>query len=501
MKPHKVARPVRLHLSWRRNGDSFDIPLAVNRLLAHNYRVWCCLDSLGKVEAGDYLFDGPPNLAERLYGLGLSTTRWMGWLPQGAEFLEPPRVTLLAGRASAYPYFAYYALCLTRLGLSYDPVGGIEIARGALGGSNLFVLPGGFATWGLDTAEAAPGADAAVRTFLEGDGACIGSCGGAYYLSAGRPGWTGTAWSRPRYTHEYLQSGTGVVSLRLADPMLGLGCPTTVEMPYFHGPIYEDLGPELEIAAVFSSLCLPGRLAIDNPLNIRRFRREMEGRPAILRAQGPRGRAILFSPHPEMGDLVRKYVALDGYVRRYVSIRGRRTMEETLQAYRPLESPAFRLVLNAVHALMIGSLFRQKRPASEPVKAGAHPLPPLAGLRSFRETADAMLASLRLPRPVGHGAVVRSVAEDLGDRLAPAANKLEKALRMLSEAPSAEGQRILGAWDHLARQGTEVLAQGGLSRRPVAERLMHVELAICLWDAWRRLIEAELLLAPAGPRP
>ncbi len=96
--------------------------------------------------------------------------------------------------------------------------------------------------------------------------------------------------------------------------------------------------------------------------------------------------------------------------------------------------------------------------------------------------------------------MVRTVAGDLADRLAPAANALAEVLRRLSLAPGAEGQRILGAWDHLARQGTEVLAQGWLSGRPVAERLMHVDLAICLWDAWRRLIEAELLLAPAGSR-
>ncbi len=496
-----MPRPVRLHLSWRRNGDSLDIALAVNSLLAHNHPAWWCLKPSGAVEPGDYLVEGPPDLPARLAALGLSAVPWPGRLPQGAQPLERPRVSLLAGRASAYPSFAYFALCLARLGLSYDPVGGPEIVRGAMRAANLFVLPGGFATWGLDTAEAAAGADAAVRAFLESGGACIGSCGGAYYLSAGRPAWTGTAWARPRYTHEYLQSGTGIVSLKLADRVLGLGCPTTVELPYFHGPIYDEVGRGSAVAAVFHSLCLPGRLAIDNPLEGRRFRREMAGRPAILRARGPRGRAVLFSPHPEMGDLVRKYIALDGYVRRYVSIRGRRTMEETLQAYKPLDSPAFRLVLNAAHALMMEKAGRRPRNTPEPAKGGMHPAHPLSGLRSFRRAAGEILASIRLSQSAGHGAVVRTVAEDLADRLPPAANSLAKVLRRLSGAPGAEGQRILGAWNHLARQGTEVLAQGWLSRRPVAERLMHVELAICLWDAWRRLIEAELLLAPAGSRP
>lgn len=163
-----MARPVRLHLSWRRNGDGLDVAFAVNRLLAHGRPVWWCLKPSGTAEPGDYLVEGPPSLAEHLTALGLSTDRWASRVPRGACPLETPRVSLLAGHASAYPYFAYYALCLTRLGLTYDPVGGGEIAGGALTGANLFILPGGFAIWGLDKSEAAPGADAALRAFLEG---------------------------------------------------------------------------------------------------------------------------------------------------------------------------------------------------------------------------------------------------------------------------------------------------------------------------------------------
>src|SRR3974390_2682110 len=145
-------------------------------------------------------------------------------------------------------------LCLTRLGLSYDPVSGAEILRDGLHGANIFVLPGGFAIWGLDMSEQSPGADGVVREFLERGGACIGSCGGAYYLSAGRPGWTGTAWTRPRYTHEYLQSGAGIRSLKLEDHQLGVGCPPTMEVPYYHGPIYDEAGPGSEVAATFDGI-------------------------------------------------------------------------------------------------------------------------------------------------------------------------------------------------------------------------------------------------------
>jgi len=73
-----MARPVRLHLSWRRNGDNLDVALAVNRLLAHNHPVWWCLKLAGTVEAGDYLLEGPSGLAERLSALNVSTVRWSG---------------------------------------------------------------------------------------------------------------------------------------------------------------------------------------------------------------------------------------------------------------------------------------------------------------------------------------------------------------------------------------------------------------------------------------
>jgi hypothetical protein len=189
-------------------------------------------------------------------------------------------VRLFAGTASQFPYFAYYALCLLRLGIDYVPCDGAALARGALDDANLLILPGGFATWGIDAAEDAPGADARVRAFLARGGAAIGSCGGAFYLSAGRPGWTGTAQAKPLYTHEYLQSGVGIVAIALRPGPLAFGCAPTMEMPYYHGPLYDVLGSGIDVAATFHALALPGRLAIDNPLDRERFERDVAGKPA-----------------------------------------------------------------------------------------------------------------------------------------------------------------------------------------------------------------------------
>ena len=46
-----MARPALLHLSWRRNGDGYDVALAVNRLLAHNHPVWWFVTASGILEA------------------------------------------------------------------------------------------------------------------------------------------------------------------------------------------------------------------------------------------------------------------------------------------------------------------------------------------------------------------------------------------------------------------------------------------------------------------
>jgi hypothetical protein len=71
----------------------------------------------------------------------------------------------------------------------------------------------------------------------------LASCGGAYYLSRGRPAWLGVAAARPVFTQEYLSTGVGVVTCALAPGPHRLGLPPTLEIPYYHGPVYDELGP------------------------------------------------------------------------------------------------------------------------------------------------------------------------------------------------------------------------------------------------------------------
>lgn len=464
-------------LTWRTNGDGFDVALVAHRLLRHGAPAWWMPNPAEGLEAGDYLVDLTPAQAAAVqaFGVALGEARPV---PAGARPLKPLRAALFSGRASRYPYDAYYALALMRLGIEFFPVDGRSIAAGALDAANLFVIPGGFATWGIDAAEDAPGADAACRRFLDRGGAAIGSCGGAYYLSAGRPGWTGTADAKPLYTHEYLQSGVGVVDLKLAPGPLRAGCPPTIEVPYYHGPIYSEIGENVDVLASFANLVLPGSVAIDNPLDHDRFARDMAGRPAILRADGPRGRAILFSPHPEMGDLLRKYIALDGYVRRYLPVRGFDTLRDTMRHYRISDAPSFRLLSNAVDWLS------EDVPAAPEADAG--PVPPSAA--DLARTLELRLSKLPAAGDADMAQLVQFLASDLRERLDDGARRVEAAARGATSFATA--------WTHLRDAALARAEQA--APMPAAQELMEAELAAALMQGFARAAECDRLLGEAG---
>jgi hypothetical protein len=458
-------------ISWRVNTDSFDVALAVHRLLEAGETVWWLTDAGGGAEAGDYLIERDDGT---LGSLGVSTRAFAGGVPAGAVRLNMPRVALFTGEATGYPYYAYYSLCLLRLGLSYVPVDGQAIAAGALDSVDVFIIPGGFATWGLDAAEDAPGADAAMRRFLERGGSAIGSCGGAFYLSAGRPGWTGTANAKPRFTHEYLKSGVGLVNVSLAPGRLSLGLPPTLEIPYYHGPLYDELGEGISVAGRFRDLVMAGHIGIDNPLDEDKFARTMAGQPAILKAEGPRGRAVLFSPHPEMGDLLRKYTALDGYARQYLPIRGLPVLRDTMRHYRTTDSPSFRLVLNAIHDLSADqTMVARSVPArqTDAVAAGAIAAKLLHRLEAL-SPADADLQEL-----------VADIVLRLRGRIEPAAARAD-------DCPKD------AVWAHLA--GAMDRHASANAAKPLAQDLMEIELAAGLMEVWARLHEREPAKAGAS---
>lgn len=473
-----------LHLAWRRNLDGFDLALAANRLAARGVPLWWLGGSGPHHEPGDYLCDLTLDLTERLVGFGIVVEPWSEPLPDDAVAIAHPRIALFVGAASRYPFFAYYAMALARLGFDFEPVGVAAIADGALARFDLLLLPTEFSVWGLDAAEGVAGADAAVREFLGNGGAAIGSGGGAFYLSSGRPGWTNTALVRPVFTHEYLRTGVGVVSVRLGADSIGFGCPPTVEMPYYHGPVFAELDRAVSVAGTFDRLVMPGHLFVANPLDDGFFRREMAGHTAILRAETRRGRAVLFSANPEMGDLVRKYIALDAYVARYLPIRGETAMADTLRHYRPLDTPSWRLILNAIHSLML----RFAPPRVVPA-APVPPQPPTPKTRLIH-ALDTALHGFKIDDGAPLRAVIGAVCDDLRARLTAVGWRLE-AVEAAFAALDPPAPAIRYLWAGCEEAALAALAEGAQSERPLAERLAEFEIALVLAEAWCRLAEGE----------
>jgi hypothetical protein len=480
------------HLAWRRNLDGFDLALMANRLASRGAPLWWLGASGPKHERGDYLCDVDLHDSVRISGFGIIATRWTEPMPEDVVAVAHPRIALFAGAASSFPFFAYYAMALARLGFDFELVDGAAIAKGALARFDLLVLPTEFPVWGLDAAEGVSGADAAVREFLAGDGAAIGSGGGAFYLSTGRPGWTNTALVRPVYTHEYLRTGVGIVSLKLGTDSIAFGCPPTLEMPYYHGPVFAELDRAVSAAANFDRLVMPGHLFVANPLHEEFFRREMLGHAAIIRAESRRGRAILFSANPEMGDLVRKYIAFDGYVAHYLAIRGEAAMADALRYYRPLDAPSWRLILNAIHSLML----RFAPPGAMP----AGPVPAQPPQPKVRLTAALDTALRRMP--LADDAPLRMLATVVRDDMRARVKALRERLEIVETAfsmldPPAPGIRY--QWAGCEQAALSAIADATKTERPLPERLARIETGLVLAEAWCRLAEAERHFGKAVP--
>ena len=463
-------------LGWYDNGDRLDVAVVANRLVACGSRVTRpAVTREGDSGDYDYVIDVPAALAEalRLRGFVLRDADRMPEAPR----VMPMRAVVLSGKASAYPYYGYYALALSRLGIAYRSVAGADIATGALDGENILVLPGGFSNWSLDAKEETEGADQAVRAFFLDGGAAVVSCGGAYYLAKGRPTWLGLADARPNITQDYLRTGVGITTCRIADGPLRRGLPPTLEIPYFHGPAFDEIGSNCRALAHFRDLVTSGRLFIDNPLTPDTFATHMKERIAILSTDGPRGRAILFSPHPEMGDLLAKYMLLESYIPHYLPIRGAQVMQETLTAARPEELRSYLLVLNAMEMMAAdaraGAIAVTETELERAKTAGS----------SLRNLARAWHDRSKLLRPSdgGMGELERFLLAGFERRLPKAIDQLSSALDQLPVA-GRDGPRLAASFAAIA---DDALASwhAPTDRRP-AELLLELELALLLIESW-----------------
>jgi hypothetical protein len=484
-------------LRWSDNRQSCAVAVLAYRLAARGFVVRLVENDTVAMRAGDYLIEASDEVRCAVVA---SELEWISVVasevPDATHVVRVPRIAIFGGAACAYPYSGYYAHSLASLGLPFDVLDGAPVAAGALDKFDLLMLPGGFETWGLDRNENTAGIDGAIRRFIARGGACIASCGGAFYLSEGRPHWLGVARASPRYSHEYLRSGAGLVSIELDDGPLARGCAPIVEMPYYHGPIYEAVRAPTGVAARFCSLTLPARLPIDNPLDAARFASEMAGKAAIL-TTGDAARAVLFSAHPEMGDIVRKYIALDSYVAHYLPIRGSAVMEQTLDYYEPNDAPSFRLILNAVDHLLaadtVGAAGLPASPAPRRDRAVCASAWRNARDRLLESIGHALDALAPADDPLGRLlereiAGLRKLAVALADVDAPVAGGAG-AMRMLLDATAVLDASVARPTQTQAQTSTptQTPPDTKTDARSMAQDLLSIELPLRILEAIARI--------------
>jgi hypothetical protein len=93
-----------VRFSWWENGDSFDVPLAVNRLLARGVRgYWLTADTEG-ASAGDFILDLTDAQRAAAAATGLKLSDFAGApCGEGSMPLRPARIALFSGTASKDP--------------------------------------------------------------------------------------------------------------------------------------------------------------------------------------------------------------------------------------------------------------------------------------------------------------------------------------------------------------------------------------------------------------
>lgn len=238
----------------------------------------------------------------------------------------PGDVALYAGLNSVTFCSDPFPRLFKLIGLDFTEVTDDDIRHGGLERFNFLIVPGG-----PDAGESyyeglGDQGYEAIRNFVRSGGYYIGICAGAY-LPLKRPQGLDLPVSLEIVEAcdpsglDYWRTGAGFVRLSFENnsPIaygFALGEPSTLDMIYWEGPVFE-YGSNIKVIATFDSFLAGGmdkpswdissnQKAIDainwyNPLTPERFDKHMKGKPAIIESSYGDGVLLLFSPHPEFG--------------------------------------------------------------------------------------------------------------------------------------------------------------------------------------------------------
>ena len=176
-------------------------------------------------------------------------------------------------------------------------------------------------------------------------------------------------------------------------------------------------------------------------------------------------------------------MALDGYVRHYLPIRGFGTMRDTLRHYRVSDSPSFRLVQNAIDELMTDAPDAR---APAPAIAGPTAMTP-------RMSTSSRSAGPKRRRCRISGQARKPTCSAMSPRVSGRASmRPARGPPRRSRMPE-KGRRSRPCWRHLA--ATMTAHFGAAPARTAAQRLMELDLAVALVENWTRAAELDLAMA------
>jgi len=312
----------------------------VNRLLAAGAEVDWHLNGLRVVSANwpeghdyqcGYATDDQPQWRALLEEAGLvyDVTEQ---LPLAALRPRLARIAFYHGSGTVPEFSAPLENVLQQGGFCYEQLSDAEIRGGRLREFDIFLVPGspdagecyyrGLGDLGYDN----------IRAFIAEQGHYLGICGGAYFpltsYSRKNPYWLNIVAATEQEDLDYWHTGSGFVRCRLdADthPVfagVAAGRTTSLNLVYWEGPAIHPVGDQIRTLARFETLLANGYPALNpywdmqdnampdqavhayyNPLSQQTFDRLLKGETAFAEAEYYGHKLLLYSCHPEMGNL------------------------------------------------------------------------------------------------------------------------------------------------------------------------------------------------------
>ncbi len=306
-----------LAINWHLNGLCFsETPLWPE---GHYYQCGFSTEANAKsrtfLDEGDMLYEEVPTI------------------PTALSFsLRPMSAAVYNGRGAGADFSAPLLEVLSKGGFSYEFIDDKEIRAGKLDSFDTLIVPGspdagecyyaGLGDLGFDR----------IRSFLAEKGQYLGICGGAYLpltsYDKNNRYWLDIVEATDTEGLDYWRTGSGFVSCRIDDDRhpafsaMALGGSSTMNLVYWEGPSITIKGSNVKPLAHFETLIASGRDPLKpnwdmhdntmaeeavrswyNPLSQELFDRLLAHKCAFAEASYYDSKILLYSPHPEMGNI------------------------------------------------------------------------------------------------------------------------------------------------------------------------------------------------------